>query len=334
MKTIFTLLAATFLINLGHSQPVISNFTPNFGDKIIYNGTDTAWTTGDPSVNMNWDYSEQNIYMFDITYDVLNPADVEGSDQFPDAKMVWSADIGFAILNSYMSFEDNKFTDYGTLSVGGGTSGGRIYDDPEVHFTYPLAYQNTGSDTFNGNILSGFSEGSMTGESSYLVDAYGSISTPYGTYDNVLRITTTKVESFSSFETNTTETSWYSSEYPVPVFIITRSIDTFFGFPEDEQLSTTVLVMYIPASTGITESTGEKLFEIYPNPATDNITISSDFEGRAELRIYSVEGKMVTQKSVQSGDNIDLNDLQPGYYIAQLTINNQPYASGAFVINE
>ncbi len=334
MKTILTLLAAIFLINFGQSQPVISNFTPNFGDLILYNGTDTAWTTGDAGENMNWDYSDQNIYFFDLTYEVQHPSDVVGSDQFPDASMVWSGDIGFGILHSYMSFADNKFTDYGTVTTGSGSTTGRIYIDPEVHFTYPLAYENTGSDSYNGNILSGGNETPLTGESSFIVDAYGSISTPYGSYDNVLRVTTTKVESFGNYETNLTETSWYTSEYPVPVFIISSSIDTFFGMPQDEQLSTTVLVMYIPVATGISESTGEKSFDIYPNPATDYITISSDFEGLGELRIYSVEGKVVSRKSVQRDDIIDLNDIQPGYYVAQIIVNNQPFASRSFVITE
>lgn len=115
----------------------------------------------------------------------------------------------------------------------------------------------------------------------------------------------------------------------MPVYIISSTITTG---PTEPEHTATALVSY-SGSTGVNKIDTEKLFEIYPNPATDHITISSDFQGTAELVIFSVDGKIVAHKSVHKNDKINLNHLQSGYYIAQLSVNGKPYAHSRVVIN-
>lgn len=333
MKSIFTLFIVISVANFGFAQPIISNVVPNYGDQLVYNQADIALSPGAAGANITWDFSDSTVDEYSANYTVSHPDEVEGSDQFPDATMVWVVDLDFLVLNSFISFANNKFTDYGSVSSGMGINSGRVYDNPEVHFAHPLNYEDTGSDTYDGSLVMVGNENPLSGESSYIIDGYGTIITPYGTYENVLRITSTKVENFtalgSTVTSNITETSWYSQDYPMPVFMINSTIDS--GSPTEPEHTATALVSY-SGSTGVDKISTDKLFGIYPNPAADHITISSDFQGLAELKIFSVDGKIVANKSVRKNDKINMSHLQSGYYIARIFINGKPYAHSGVVI--
>lgn len=335
MKTIFTLITLLVFTNFGFAQPVISNIVPNFGDQMVYAQAENPPSTGASGANVIWDYSVFVGDELSANYIVNHPSDVEGSDDFPNATMVWTVDIGFAILNSFMSFANNQFATYGTVSSFSGMTSGTFLQNPDVLVTYPIHYQDTGSNNYSGIVLSGGIESPLTGESSYVVDGYGTIHTPYGTYENVLRVTTTKIQTLSSFGfesiNNITETSWYSPDYLVPVYLMSSSIETIMGLPSDSSSAATALASYTGV-TGIDKIDANVLFNIYPNPATDYITIASHFQGAATLSIFSIDGKLVVQKSVQRNDQVHLEKLQAGFYIARLQVADKQFTQSSFVV--
>ena len=56
-------------------------------------------------------------------------------------------------------------------------------------------------------------------------------------------------------------------------------------------------------------------FNIFPNPCTDYITISGDFNTELfDLLIYDITGKCVISTQVGQGDNIDLSGIAGGIY--------------------
>lgn len=65
-------------------------------------------------------------------------------------------------------------------------------------------------------------------------------------------------------------------------------------------------------------------FEVYPNPASDFITIKSEFEDLATLKVYSIDGKLVLQENLDSANShneftFNISNLQAGNYILQIT---------------
>ena len=62
------------------------------------------------------------------------------------------------------------------------------------------------------------------------------------------------------------------------------------------------------------EKAGEEI-AMYPNPTTDNITISG-LSGDYELRIFDMSGRMVT--SVQNQHQVDVSDLESGLYLVDV----------------
>ena len=76
-------------------------------------------------------------------------------------------------------------------------------------------------------------------------------------------------------------------------------------------------------SAGITNSSNEILFTIYPNPATENITVQfTTGIKNGDARIYDAKGKMVRNISAVNSDEqiISLTGLENGLYL--ITVNN------------
>lgn len=326
---------------IAFSQSVISNVVPNFGDQFVYNAVEDAPSPGSAGANVTWDFSNETITETTGNYTVMTPAQVDGSENFPGTTMVWTVDVGFGALRAFMSFDNNAFTSYGEQFEGAGFSSVNTYTDPMVHFTYPLIYQNTGSDVYSGTTSSFSGENDFSGSKSFVVDGYGTVITPYGTYSDVLRVTTINTQTMTvvglEVVSNSTETSWYSPDYPAPVMTILHSEDYNDGTNTDSTKSMSALVSYTPASsTGLADHDNQNAFNIYPNPASDQVTLSFlNATANTVVNIYSSTGKLVKTKSnFQSDQKLDVSSLSPGIYIAVLSADGKQYLQRAFSIIE
>ncbi|HSV77510.1 MAG TPA: T9SS type A sorting domain-containing protein [Bacteroidales bacterium] len=68
----------------------------------------------------------------------------------------------------------------------------------------------------------------------------------------------------------------------------------------------------------------DRLFRVFPNPASSNLNLEWAGHERAELEIISTTGKVMLRKTIDSRQvNIDIGHLAPGVYIIQLTSGHQ-----------
>lgn len=70
-------------------------------------------------------------------------------------------------------------------------------------------------------------------------------------------------------------------------------------------------------SVGLSESNANEI-RLYPNPANKQLSITGSFTGRKNYKIRSTEGKILQQRSLGSGNEIDLSNLQNGYYLLEI----------------
>lgn len=70
-------------------------------------------------------------------------------------------------------------------------------------------------------------------------------------------------------------------------------------------------------------------FKIYPNPATDNISISFENEiNNFEISIFSIEGKLIYKTIANSKNvNIDISEFTNGLYLIQIKSEEKTYNS-------
>jgi len=61
---------------------------------------------------------------------------------------------------------------------------------------------------------------------------------------------------------------------------------------------------------------------LYPNPVSEKVTISTDMTGHSVISIYNLQGQILLQQQVQQGKtDIDISELAKGVYIVRLTCN-------------
>lgn len=337
MKNIILIISALLFPLALAAQPFISNVVSAIGDQFVLNQSEIAPSPGSSGAHVSWDFSDQAIDGFTGTYTVKLPSEVEGSDMFPNATTVWSLDMDTIQLDSFLSFENNIFRSYGTTTVFEDINVVMIYSDPLDHFPYPIEYQDAGSDTYAGNLIGMGGEFPLTGTQSYEVDGWGTLITPYGTFENVLRITRTATETLGgglTVLTERTQTSWYSPDYPVAVLDIVTDFSSTMGMPLDSTQTISAMVSYTPNNTvGIDDHNPENTFIIYPNPTTDQISIN--FEGLNQntiLKIYSTTGKLTKEVSLTANEKIDVSALSPGIYIAVIQVDGKRFTQKPFSV--
>lgn len=80
------------------------------------------------------------------------------------------------------------------------------------------------------------------------------------------------------------------------------------------------IVKLASTSSGIHESTGfGQDMEIYPNPVRDELFINKVSRNPGYLSIYTIDGKLVKQRKIDSGINrIDVSELDKGSYLLRI----------------
>jgi len=77
--------------------------------------------------------------------------------------------------------------------------------------------------------------------------------------------------------------------------------------------------------TGMDNLQQDKAFQIYPNPSTGNIQLSSTLEA-GKIRIVNTLGQVQLEKEVQQNQMLDLTDYPKGIYFIQLIVRNKTYS--------
>lgn len=206
------------------------------------------------------------------------------------------------------------------------------YTDALTALSFPFSYGDEHSDTYKyllWNISAGGYFMKDSGSIHVEADAWGSIITPEGTYNNVLRLTTTTESymymnlgagwTFTGSSTDVAHT-WYSDGLKLPVMSISE-------FDASQEYTVSYLVDH-NFPVGIPEQEKAEL-KIYPNPASCRVWIKTG-EEVLSVRIYSIDGRLVSEEYVPSSENetrsISLQGYTPGLYVIKLKLK-----SGRFI---
>lgn len=74
----------------------------------------------------------------------------------------------------------------------------------------------------------------------------------------------------------------------------------------------------VESSTGLAEQTFDRSFTLYPNPASDELVLSTTLAPGAELVLIDMQGREALRWTVQGNDRIDITQLSVGSYTAVL----------------
>lgn len=192
------------------------------------------------------------------------------------------------------------------------------YYDPKKILALPAVYNNVNQDYYHASA----SGTPVYGDLTEVVDGYGTLITPEGTFSNVIR-----VHLHDNFYVETNLGTRYYTE------------DTYTWYKagiKDELASTTSIAevgqapyyesaLYLEtSSSGLTEEEMGKL-AVYPNPAASNFSIQPSEEIVKSITITNVQGQLFKcgYKEFANRIVVDSGQLSSGVYFVRLT-----YASG------
>lgn len=351
-------------LTLLHAQPVLStSIVPAPGTKWIgffiqFNPAD--YPVGTVGAGQTWDFTgiadsiegtpqelidELKEEPF-LAFEVLAPNGVIGMDSFPGADFCIRILLDFFFYSDNYSFVDQRndgLYDMGTTSITEAEILGIIIEDtsvvvnqtPSLAFKLPL--------NFNEHFIReseeveedpDFDTKTVTHtRDSIVYDTYGSLSTPFGSYNQAVR--------FTHYSTQTTLTTTLSSG---TVISNTSTSGVSYEFYSPDQLAP--IVDYDPPGAGEEEDGGIMTFyvqtdvvlsqeevekraqlsiRVAPNPAIDQVQVSFGLESseeRVQAYLFDMKGRLLRTenwKGLASGkqqQDFKLpNHLTPGTYI-------------------
>jgi hypothetical protein len=342
MKTLYLFLAYVLCSTLICAQPVLQypQNAPAIGDVVEIQFVDAeGLTPGASGPGVTWDYSGLTNTGEEGSISVIEPAAAPAGGSFPDANIVM--DMNDTIF-TYSMVDNTGLYYHGAQVTSGVMPVLFVYSDHRTYLEYPFTYNDAFSDTYRGVSSVMMTEIRLTATSEVIADAYGTLTIPSGTFNDVLRIKTMDTEIDSIFVKGTfiseviterTQYHWFAPNSKSPLFSLeysdcTGSLDTCSYY------TTSVAGISDPVSQFISG------LRVFPNPAIDRMEVSFETAGYLNGRISIVNhvGQLVISKEIPSHamgtitEEFDVSALAPGIYFAHVNCSGEMQATAKFVI--
>jgi len=192
------------------------------------------------------------------------------------------------------------------------------YDTLDRVLKFPLNFGDADTNRFYFfTEVSGIGAVGQSGRRINSVDAWGSVSTPLGTFE-CLRVRTVL---------NVTDTLFLEFTQDGGTFIRPEQVNYTWISPEIGGILAEATYLagelsafrYLSLESALTTiSKIEASFTIYPNPTRDMVTVSAPSESLKEVRIADLTGRTVMYQSFRSEIKLDLESLPEGLYLVMV----------------
>ena len=323
MKYTYTLLVILCLsINAAFSQITLTKANQLLlGETYTYNTLDeTGFDFGDSGANVTWDFSNLEVdFVNSSTF--VDPATLPNGNLFPQAT-AGSENAGSEIYY-YQSEAGMGF--YGAILTSGTTI---VYSDPQDWIRFPMTFMDTYTDNFSGKVAT-TAVFDRSGTAEVEVDAYGTLITPAGTFQEVVRVYT--YMDYSDKLGGADVANYIEKRY---LWYDARSGFPLFTYSDLEYLGTsTKSASYLDANPlNIRSPFAEELqLNVYPNPASDWFTLDYSLTDQSvvEIAMTNLLGQevfLVSQQEENAGTHqsqVDVSGLAQGTYFVKITVDQK-----------
>lgn len=267
---------------------------------------------GSAGANQTWNFGTFSATSTSA-FDLVNPAGTPYASSYPTSTICSSVPSS----TSYEYIEDNG----SALFLVGAESPSVSMDytaDEQKFLIYPLTYNGTWTDNYQAAGDAGLPF-TRTGTDTYTADGWGTLTTPNGTYTNVLRVHQSEAFSDDFGFTTATGTSdtyyWYKEGVHYPLFVTVSAI--YNGSPSSN-------AYYNDAPSGINEFADILSISVYPTPAHGQLFIHLKNAASAGYDITDLTGrKVLTGALSQQLNTINVQNIAPGNYLLKIFSNGK-----------
>lgn len=273
----------------------------NFASDTAASDLPTFTVSAGSASAQTWNYTMEFANVYGETTSFVAPSSGAGASNFPGATLAAAQPNGtdwvyfegntggFYIDGVYMNFQGSMAAiDFSPNALVMATPSTYGYNDNTISYA-------TTTLTVNGTIYQLRHKGDRT----VTADAFGSLTTPTGTYPNTLRVKTYDVNTDSVFINVFGSWSFFT------MFSDTASTYTWFQNSPDAQLmeieldasNTVTKAKYLQSfSNGIAQAQkAEAALSVYPNPVSEGATLSYENKssGNVTLQMFDMNGRLV-----------------------------------------
>lgn len=291
------------------AQPSIQHYEFNYATYPVfdydYHTRQTPIDPGSSGANVTWSFGNLGPGNT-VNYTTATCPEDASCGTFPAANQVVSASAGAKVFF-------NK-TNTALEQVGEMAGGTITFSDPMKMLEFPITFNQTFSDTYLSTTVTGTKSGNITST----IDGYGTLITPKGTYQNVLRqkIVENAIVSSAGTPVQMLITHYYWMKPFTHHYLMTLLSTEVIGLPVP--VPPTYVITYTtnpPVSVGVREQQlADNSVSVFPNPVKHNLIIKTDGLNIEKVDIYNILGQKVISRLFRTGNNsnVDMGDLQLG----------------------
>lgn len=297
----------------GFAQPILEavNFpATSHSDAFSVENSDNL-LPGDSGANQIWDFSgvnATNVWLSIVSMDVIPVTSAPLAETFPTANYcIKRIDVEGNQFYTMYTISDNSMEIVGSVYVNSFplSTIPNYLTDTEKSFQFPYTFNSIIDDTAET------ATSTSPTQVNIVYDGYGTLLTPFGTYNNVIRCKETR-----SWTANTlTYYHWYN---PNPFYEIMEGNFDAASIGESNNIT------IYKNTTFLDLPKNEKFaFAMYPNPTDGDLFLRAAENGQnLSASVFDTSGKLVLRAALQ-GNKIDLKELCGGIYVVKIADQNQ-----------
>lgn len=315
------------------AQPTltVSGVSPQIGETTIAHSGSYV-NPGSGGANQTWDFTALAGSQ-GVLAEAVAPSSTANGSLFPTATVAQTFDTSSTIYFN--------ITASAMQNVGAYTSAAVQYSDPEDFLRFPFTFGDSYTDTWVAAYTSSVTF-DRRGTTTVTADGYGTLITPAGTFNNVLRVHFVQVyrDSADLFGTpyivNFNNDQYMYYQDGVHTQLANSSTLTSNG-----GLNYTGSTYY--QAGAVSNSPRQDLLSsvnLFPNPTANNLTVAFSLPKNQELNVqlFNSVGQKVFESpkaNFSMGLNqfpIDVSGLSEGIYFAKILANGEAVATKRFIV--
>lgn len=312
-----------------------ANLNPQIGDAFAMKICDTTGIlpgASGPSVTWNFATGSNALTVTKLdTGRAVSCSSTPYFSSFPSATIALKGPSTFGDATNYLVANSTKLAQNGYYAA---PDTNLILSDVADQLRYPFTYGDGFTDTYSGILTLGPLAAHHNGTITVTCDGWGTLQLPGRTDNNVLRVKTTQlfVDSTNIFGSPVLKTynilsyDWYKPDYHSA--LLTIQTVTEVGAPNPSFKFIAFAAQQISAVPNIASAVNN--VALFPNPTTDNVTISFALATSQQVRIslHDITGRevaLIADKHAIGKQNINYNtgQLAKGLYLVNINTGSE-----------
>lgn len=343
MKQIILFLLLSIALHISAQITITQSDLPTVNDTIYYKtGNINNFDPNATGANVVWDFSQLSlnnqrsdtiipVTSTPIVYNVIFNFTIANLAYINQAPPTLGGGLTVSDYYDFYKKANNYYRKAGFGATINGVQTPVKYDNPELYFKLPLTFGTTDSSVSSyGLQLPNYGYYGQTISRKHIADGWGTIITPFGTYDAIrVKETVNTIDTIFSSQFNMGYTINRPTSYEY--YWLTNGLKSYVAKVTKNGNLNVIEIRFEPMTH--VASIEKNKIALFPNPSNHYVYINQLPKGQKQLILVNAMGqKMIDFKTTENKIQLNVSELPDGVY--SLIVNGDAYQTNQnMVIN-